>query len=190
VISVTRHFAVADCPARRRGSEASVTCTALPSRLRDHYQSRILSGLRTYALPDRCPLTEPSLFVPKRRSLEKALARSRSRMPRPQSSPGPPGRHTDVRASHILRSGTPTGRVDLIHEHPGRPVPEVRPKTASRIGRTVLTFGTVAGWISGAPGFDLSPSTDITHGFCATLHSITRTRRRSWIRPPSCAGRL
>ena len=38
---------------------------------------------------------------------------------------------------------------NLDHRHPGRRVPEVRPETSSRIIRTVLTFGTVAGWISG-----------------------------------------
>src|SRR5665811_755043 len=58
----------------------------------------------------------------------------------------PPGRHTGHdHSSQFLRSGTPTGPVDLDHGHPGRRVPEVRPETSSRIIRTVLTFGTVVG---------------------------------------------
>ena len=54
-----------------------------------------------------------------------------------------------ARVFRFLRSGTPTGPVDLDHEHPGLRVPEVRPERSSRIIRTVLTFGTVLGWISG-----------------------------------------
>src|ERR1019366_7970078 len=100
---------------------------------------------------DRLPSRSPNVYrsSPWHAVSERTWAGPSSRKTCPQRSPGQ-GRHTGRdHSSQFLGSGTPTGPVDLDHEHPGLCVPEVRPERSSRIIRTVLTFGTVLGWISG-----------------------------------------
>jgi len=79
-----------------------------------------------------------------------------------------------TRAEELGHPCRRTRKLTLDHGHPGRRVPEVRPEMSSRIIRTVLTFGTVAGWISGVT------FSGKWHGFFSVMW---RDRSGAWGRP-------